>query len=50
MRVALFQFEFAKDEVALPEAEGEVQVTTEKVFVPTKEYPDVNSTLFESII
>ncbi|CAD6186264.1 unnamed protein product [Caenorhabditis auriculariae] len=41
VRVALFQFEFTKDQVALPDAEGEVQVTTEKVFVPAKEHPDV---------
>ncbi|GMR52580.1 hypothetical protein PMAYCL1PPCAC_22775 [Pristionchus mayeri] len=43
VRVALFQFEFTKkDELQLPEAEGEAQVITEKVFVPAKEHPDYN--------
>ncbi|VDO69741.1 unnamed protein product [Heligmosomoides polygyrus] len=42
VRVALFQFEFTKEEMSLPEPEGDVQVTTEKVFVPAKEHPDYN--------
>ncbi|PAV90187.1 hypothetical protein WR25_17238 [Diploscapter pachys] len=42
VRIALFNFEFAKDQVKLPEPEGEVTITTEKVFVPAKEYPDYN--------
>ncbi|KAL6731281.1 hypothetical protein Aduo_002160 [Ancylostoma duodenale] len=42
VRVALFQFEFTKEEMSLPEPEGEVQITTEKVFVPAKEHPDYN--------
>ncbi|KAF8365460.1 asd-2 [Pristionchus pacificus] len=43
VRVALFQFEFTKKEdLQLPEAEGEAQVITEKVFVPAKEHPDYN--------
>ncbi|VDK64514.1 unnamed protein product [Cylicostephanus goldi] len=42
VRVALFQFEFTKEEMSLPEPEGEVQITTEKVFVPAKEHPDVS--------
>ncbi|PIO76801.1 hypothetical protein TELCIR_01099 [Teladorsagia circumcincta] len=41
VRVALFQFEFTKEEMSLPEPEGEVQTTIEKVFVPAKEHPDV---------
>lgn len=46
VRVALFQFEFTKKEdLQLPEAEGEAQVITEKVFVPAKEHPDVSYTL-----
>lgn len=45
VRVALFQFEFTKKEdLQLPEAEGEAQVITEKVFVPAKEHPDVSFT------
>ena len=43
--MALFQFEFAKGEMQLPEPEGEVQVSTEKVFVPAKEHPDVSPSL-----
>lgn len=42
VRVALFQFEFTKDNVQLPEAEGDIAVHTEKVFVPAKEHPDVS--------
>ncbi|VDM58070.1 unnamed protein product [Angiostrongylus costaricensis] len=42
VRVALFQFEFTKEEMSLPDPEGDVQVTTEKVFVPAKEHPDYN--------
>uniref|UniRef100_A0A8R1HT11 STAR_dimer domain-containing protein n=1 Tax=Caenorhabditis japonica TaxID=281687 RepID=A0A8R1HT11_CAEJA len=42
VRVALFQFEFTKDSVQLPDAEGEITVHTEKVFVPAKEHPDVS--------
>ncbi|CAI5439544.1 unnamed protein product [Caenorhabditis angaria] len=42
VRVALFQFEFSKDNVALPDAEGEITVHTEKVYVPAKEHPDYN--------
>ncbi|KAK5985517.1 RNA-binding protein asd-2 [Trichostrongylus colubriformis] len=42
VRVALFQFEFTKEEMSLPEPEGEVQTTIEKVFVPAKEHPDYN--------
>ncbi|EYB85668.1 hypothetical protein Y032_0293g1600 [Ancylostoma ceylanicum] len=42
VRVALFQFEFTKEEMSLPEPEGDVQITTEKVFVPAKEHPDYN--------
>ncbi|GMT27057.1 hypothetical protein PFISCL1PPCAC_18354, partial [Pristionchus fissidentatus] len=43
VRVALFQFEFTKKEdLQLPDAEGESQVVTEKVFVPAKEHPDYN--------
>jgi len=45
VRIALFNFEFAKDQVKLPEPEGEVTITTEKVFVPAKEYPDVGFSL-----
>ncbi|KAK6730903.1 hypothetical protein RB195_007399 [Necator americanus] len=42
VRVALFQFEFTKEEMSLPEPEGDIQITTEKVFVPAKEHPDYN--------
>ncbi|UMM13897.1 hypothetical protein L5515_001946 [Caenorhabditis briggsae] len=42
VRVALFQFEFTKDNVTLPDAEGDITVHTEKVFVPAKEHPDYN--------
>uniref|UniRef100_A0A1I7WPM5 KH domain-containing protein n=1 Tax=Heterorhabditis bacteriophora TaxID=37862 RepID=A0A1I7WPM5_HETBA len=42
VRVALFQFEFTKEQISLPDAEGEIQVKTEKVFVPAKEHPDYN--------
>ena len=42
VRVALFQFEFTKDNVTLPDAEGDFTVHTEKVFVPAKEHPDVS--------
>lgn len=45
VRVALFQFEFTKEEMSLPEPEGDVQITTEKVFVPAKEHPDVSGIL-----
>ncbi|CAJ0930239.1 unnamed protein product, partial [Mesorhabditis belari] len=42
VRVALFQFEFNKGDLQLPEAEGEAQVFTERIFVPAKEHPDYN--------
>ncbi|CAI4221441.1 unnamed protein product [Auanema sp. JU1783] len=42
VRIALFQFEFTKEQMMLPDPDGEVQVITEKVFVPAKEHPDYN--------
>jgi protein quaking len=42
VRVSLFQFEFNKDELELPEADGTVSVVTEKVYVPVKDFPDYN--------
>uniref|UniRef100_A0A1I7T9F4 KH domain-containing protein n=1 Tax=Caenorhabditis tropicalis TaxID=1561998 RepID=A0A1I7T9F4_9PELO len=42
VRVALFQFEFTKEHVTLPDAEGDITTHTEKVFVPAKEHPDYN--------
>ncbi len=45
MRVALFQFEFTKDNLSLPEPDGDVATMQERVLVPAKEYPDVRNDL-----
>ncbi|TKR96311.1 hypothetical protein L596_010350 [Steinernema carpocapsae] len=42
VRVTLFQTDFIKEAMVLPEAVGDVVTITEKVFVPAKEYPDYN--------
>lgn len=42
VRVALFQCEFQKEPLQLPEAQGELLTRQEKVFVPVKAYPDYN--------
>ncbi|KAK0423641.1 hypothetical protein QR680_008249 [Steinernema hermaphroditum] len=42
VRVTLFQTDFIKEALVLPDPMGEVMTITEKVFVPAKEYPDYN--------
>uniref|UniRef100_A0A7E4WD02 KH domain-containing protein n=1 Tax=Panagrellus redivivus TaxID=6233 RepID=A0A7E4WD02_PANRE len=42
VRVHLFQFEFTRDPMALPEPCGEIITKQEKVFVPQKEHPEYN--------
>uniref|UniRef100_A0A914E657 K Homology domain-containing protein n=2 Tax=Acrobeloides nanus TaxID=290746 RepID=A0A914E657_9BILA len=42
VRVALFQFEFAKEPLHLPDSIGEVTSRQEKVFVPVKDFPEYN--------
>uniref|UniRef100_A0A1I7ZMV3 KH domain-containing protein n=1 Tax=Steinernema glaseri TaxID=37863 RepID=A0A1I7ZMV3_9BILA len=42
VRVTLFQTDFIKEALILPEPMGDVVTVTEKVFVPAKEYPDYN--------
>lgn len=42
VRVQLFQFEFTREPITLPDAIGEVIVKQEKVFIPVKEYPEYN--------
>lgn len=42
VRVALFQFEFSKEPIPLPEPSGSVATVQEKVYVPVKDYPDYN--------
>jgi protein quaking len=42
VRVQLFQFEFTREPMTLPEASGEIITKQEKVFVPVKEFPEYN--------
>ncbi|KAE9555247.1 hypothetical protein FO519_001498 [Halicephalobus sp. NKZ332] len=42
VRVQLFQFEFTREPISLPDPVGEVIVKQEKVFIPVKEYPEYN--------
>uniref|UniRef100_A0AC34FK54 STAR protein homodimerisation region domain-containing protein n=1 Tax=Panagrolaimus sp. ES5 TaxID=591445 RepID=A0AC34FK54_9BILA len=42
VRVQLFQFEFTREPMTLPEATGEIITKQEKVFVPVKEFPEYN--------
>jgi protein quaking len=42
VRVTIFQCEFATEPLVLPDAAGEIVTRQEKVFVPTKEYPEYN--------
>jgi len=42
VRVQLFQFEFTREPISLPDPIGEVIVKQEKVFIPVKEYPEYN--------
>jgi len=42
VRMALFQCEFQKEPLQLPDAQGEIVTRQEKVFVPVKAYPDYN--------
>ncbi|KAI6171589.1 RNA-binding protein asd-2 [Aphelenchoides bicaudatus] len=42
VRVTIFQCEFATEPLVLPDAIGEIITRQEKVFVPTKEYPEYN--------
>ncbi|GMS80819.1 hypothetical protein PENTCL1PPCAC_2994 [Pristionchus entomophagus] len=42
VRLALFQCDFATDDLRLPEPEGEVVTITEKLYVPRREYPEYN--------
>ncbi|KAF8384564.1 gld-1 [Pristionchus pacificus] len=42
VRLALFQCDFATDDLHLPEPEGEVVTITEKLYVPRREYPEYN--------
>ena len=41
VRLSLFQFEFNKDVIVLPDGEGPILTMQEKVYVPAKDYPDV---------
>ena len=42
VRVALFQFEFAKEPLHIPDPIGEITSRQEKVFVPVKDFPEYN--------
>ncbi|KAF7638319.1 RNA-binding protein asd-2 [Meloidogyne graminicola] len=42
VRVSIFQCEFSREPLQLPEAIGEISIHQEKLFVPVKQYPDYN--------
>ena len=46
VRINLFHMSAGKDPLVLPEEQGAHVSMTEKVYVPTKDYPDVSSLIF----
>lgn len=46
VRVNIFQCEFNREPMQLPEPVGDVVILQEKVFVPVQQYPDVSIPIF----
>lgn len=45
IRVSIFQCEFTREPLQIPDPVGEITVRQEKVFVPVQQYPEVSEAL-----